>query len=709
MRGAFYRLLLTFVAAGLGIAVWVYSDYAKRTYFKDNLVIIKELQTLETDVSIVESEVLRSSAFLYYNYDTIHQALARVETHLDFLNRNAHIRLPAHAGVLHELSLFVSEFRKYRETIDQHLTLNASLKNSIIYIPALQIRAYDILDVHDPTEQRLLWLISRINASIFVAKNALDTDFVGEIKSYRKELRAIAPFVSQEKKRLLETLTLHLDHFFEAFPKYMQTLHRLLDSPIRQHAARIRTRFQETTQAELSSLDQTSRILLTLYLLSLAIVVVFIFHTQRENRRLFGLKSKLECSLVTDTLTGLKNRTAFQQRKEKMLAPCLVLINIDRFKHINEFYGAQIGDIVLRKTADRLRSILAKQSGEEVFRLGGDDFGVLCEQDQTDVDFEALARCYHDALDGFHVEAEGVRIDLAFTLGLSRESDRLFETADMALKFAKRSQRKLHTVYSDEIDQRESIESNIKTIQTVRDALAEDRILPYFQPIYNIRKHQTTRHEALARIEPQHEGDDVLAPFHFLDAAKEAKLSGRITLEILRKTLGIVQKHAGTFSVNISAADVEDLDNRNEIIALLEAAGDLSGRIVFEILESEEIGDYEAMDDFIRSVKRFGCEVAIDDFGSGYSNFEKILKLDIDYLKLDGSLIKKIDYDRHTEWIVRTILEFARHAGFKSVAEYVHSKAVYDKVVELGFDYAQGYFIGKPTREVDAGRRVEIG
>jgi EAL domain-containing protein (putative c-di-GMP-specific phosphodiesterase class I) len=179
--------------------------------------------------------------------------------------------------------------------------------------------------------------------------------------------------------------------------------------------------------------------------------------------------------------------------------------------------------------------------------------------------------------------------------------------------------------------------------------------------------------------------------------ANEAKLGGKITQRILAETLRTAGEHDYLFSVNLTAADVESDEERSRIVRLLEANPHSAPRIIFELLESEEFEDYDAVDDFINRVKRHGCKVAIDDFGSGYSNFEKTLKMDIDLLKIDGSLVRRIDHDRHSELIVRTILDFTRYAGIETVAEYVHSRTVFEKVRSLGFDYAQGYFIGKPA------------
>jgi len=119
--------------------------------------------------------------------------------------------------------------------------------------------------------------------------------------------------------------------------------------------------------------------------------------------------------------------------------------------------------------------------------------------------------------------------------------------------------------------------------------------------------------------------------------------------------------------------------------------------ITFEILETNEILNYTKVSNFIKKIKAFNCSVAIDDFGSGYSNFEQVLKLDIDYIKIDGSLIKNIDTNKENEIVTKTIISFAKELGVKTIAEFVSNEAIFDKVKMLGIDYAQGYYIGKPA------------
>jgi EAL domain-containing protein (putative c-di-GMP-specific phosphodiesterase class I) len=271
---------------------------------------------------------------------------------------------------------------------------------------------------------------------------------------------------------------------------------------------------------------------------------------------------------------------------------------------------------------------------------------------------------------------------------------KLFETADMALKTVKSSKRKRYAIYDPSLDVSETIASNIYALKQLKMAIVRNAVIPYFQPIIDLESGEALKYEALARLQIK-EGETI-TPYHFIEAAKQAKLSGIITTRILKKTLEIARRTGATFSVNLSAEDITSGHDQKRIFSLLEAYDDVSSRIIFEILETEEIEDYEIISDFIRRAKRFGCQISIDDFGSGYSNFEKLLQLDIDVIKIDGSLIKHVDHNTHAELVVRTIVDFAKGAQLETVAEFVHSKAVLEKVRALDIDYAQGFYLGEP-------------
>jgi diguanylate cyclase (GGDEF)-like protein len=467
--------------------------------------------------------------------------------------------------------------------------------------------------------------------------------------------------------------------------------------------------FQKNAQKELMDLNETNRLLLALYLVSLTVIIYYIVKTQEENRRLEALKESLEHSLVTDALTKLGNRNAFQRDVEELYTPALILINIDRFKHINEFYGSQIGDRVLQEVALELGTIVPQNLKAKLYRLGGDDFGILFEFHRLNGrSLDHLLHYFHQTLEAHTIPIDDLEIDLDFTLGASAEKGELFETAGMALSHAKASSNQSYLVYDRSIDRRKKIAENITSIRHLRHALAEEHLLPYYQPIVSLKNPSQKKYEALARIEVLESGE-VITPASFMAMARESKLSAQITDEILGKTLQIARENPDSiFSINLSTRDIEDPRSRRHIIQTIREHIDLAPRLVIEILESDEVDNYETVAEFIAEVKRYGCKIAIDDFGSGYSNFEKLLKMDIDMIKIDGSLITKIDHDRHSELIVRTILDFAKYAELETVAEFVHSKSIFEKVSKMGFDYAQGFYLGEPSKSLDSYRHIPV-
>jgi len=151
------------------------------------------------------------------------------------------------------------------------------------------------------------------------------------------------------------------------------------------------------------------------------------------------------------------------------------------------------------------------------------------------------------------------------------------------------------------------------------------------------------------------------------------------------------------FSINLSIEDIMSSKIFNYILQKLKENKETARRLTFELLESEAVKDFKKVDRFIGEIRRYGVKVAIDDFGSGYSNFSYVTKINTDYIKIDGSLIADIDVDEASLIVVETIVSFAKKLGLKTIAEYVHSSVVLDKVKELGIDYSQGFYIDEPS------------
>ncbi|NCD13479.1 MAG: EAL domain-containing protein, partial [Epsilonproteobacteria bacterium] len=225
----------------------------------------------------------------------------------------------------------------------------------------------------------------------------------------------------------------------------------------------------------------------------------------------------------------------------------------------------------------------------------------------------------------------------------------------------------------------------------------KDRIVPFFQPIINVNTGEIEKFETLMRI--QKEGQEHYLPSEFLEIAKHSKIYSKLSMALIQKAFETFQISSNGFSINLSYLDMTNIVTKTFILEKL-AEFNVGSWVIFEILESDGIENYEAIASFIDDVKAYGAKIAIDDFGSGYSNFERLNELRVDYIKIDGSLIKNIDRNEDTKIIVKNIVNFAKELGISTIAEYVHSAEVLQCVKEIGVDYAQGYYIGKPSSRI---------
>lgn len=235
---------------------------------------------------------------------------------------------------------------------------------------------------------------------------------------------------------------------------------------------------------------------------------------------------------------------------------------------------------------------------------------------------------------------------------------------------------------------------NIKIIKLIKDAINDDGIVSYFQPIINNKSGQIEKYESLVRLISNKR---VYKPAYFLDIAKEEKYYHEITHIILVNSLNILLKCDQEISINISIKDIENINTQTVILKLIDKYKEYAHRIIFEILEDEDTKDHHTIVEFITKLKIYGIKVALDDFGTGHSNFERILYYKPDILKIDASLIKNIDTDPRSQSIVRSIFEFASKEGIETIAEGVDSMHVQQVVSEIGICYSQGFYFGAPV------------
>ena len=405
---------------------------------------------------------------------------------------------------------------------------------------------------------------------------------------------------------------------------------------------------------------------------------------------------ELRRQLYIDTLTGLPNRFSLLNDVANITNGALLILNIDDFKEINDFYGHVAGDQILKDFSNKLTDMFCNDFNVAVNRLSGDEFTLLFMQKPSLENFTQIAKKVVFDIEKTLFLYKNSEVGIRVTIGGSYEIKRGLERADIALKSAKKQQ-KPFLLYDENLNIEEQYKNNMGWVKALKIAIKKSMIVPYFQPIFDNKSNKIISYECLVRLID--ENSNVIGPYKFLTVAKKSKLYSKLTKIMVDKSCKFFEHLDYDFSINISIDDILNKDTvafiKNKIVKY-----GVEKRVVFEILETEEIGNYKEISNFINEMKELGCKIAIDDFGSGYSNFEYLLQLNIDYIKIDGSLIKNIDKDIHAQIVVETVVSFAKKLHLIVVAEYVHNEEVYEKVKELNIDRSQGFFLCEPQAQI---------
>jgi len=407
--------------------------------------------------------------------------------------------------------------------------------------------------------------------------------------------------------------------------------------------------------------------------------------------------AELRKQLFIDDLTQLPNRRKlFKDIKKTNNDGALLILNIDDFKEINDFYGQNVGDYILIEFAKRLKNLVKDEKNISISRLSGDEFALFFQRKPSHRSFMRVVNTLSKEIEKMLFVYKQNEIYISVTIGATLNPNEMLEKADIALKLAK-EHKKYFLLYDEKLDVERQYKENMEWVKKLKSAIKEDRIMPYFQPIFDTKTQKVVSYECLIRLIDT--DGSVISPYKFLTIAQKSKLYPQLTQIMIEKSCQYFQHRDTTFSVNLSINDILDVD----IVAYIQKSVkkyDVSNKIVFEILETEGIENYEEVSSFILSMKRLGCKISIDDFGSGYSSFEHILKLDIDYIKIDGSLIKNLETDENSLIVVETIVDFAKRLHLVIVAEFVHNQAVFEIVKSLDIERVQGFYLGEPDKEI---------
>jgi len=417
---------------------------------------------------------------------------------------------------------------------------------------------------------------------------------------------------------------------------------------------------------------------------------------EEKTQELRSQNEKLYYQLHTDRLTSLKNRKSLLRDLEKVDKPILLIIDIDSFKSINDLYGEHIGNLVIVAVAKILKKFV-KNIECDLYRVGADQFALMKEAELDKLKCENTINSILKEINSepLNIVDYDIVIRVNVTIGVSQERVNTLESAGMALRKAK-TNRLPFLIYSDKYSMDAEYKNDVKWTKIIENAIKTNGVIVYYQPIVDA-KGNILKYEALIRIE---DNGTVYPPILFLDIAKKVKFYPQLTKIVIKKAFETAQSKQISININLSIEDVVNL----EIIKFIEDElnkRDVASFITFELLESESITDLKKVISFIDNVKQLGCKIAIDDFGSGYSNFAYLLKFEPDYIKIDGSLVKNIHYDNSSYLITKSINDFAHSLGMKTVAEFVHCEEVFKLLQTMEIDEYQGFYFSEPLEEIE--------
>jgi diguanylate cyclase (GGDEF)-like protein len=417
---------------------------------------------------------------------------------------------------------------------------------------------------------------------------------------------------------------------------------------------------------------------------------------------------KLQLIATTDELTGLGNREHFSEVVQERIATArdsgsrfaVLLMDLDRFKEINDTLGHHYGDLLLRELGPRLTSAIG--DGGFVARLGGDEFGILLAEDTDDpaVLDVIMTRLFKSVSQPFMIDE--LSLEVGASVGVARfpkdgaDSHGLLRCADIAMYTAKEAQTD-YKIYTEEQD--EHSKQRLGVLSGIRHALVQDEIVVHYQPIIDLDDLRVRGAEGLVRW--QHPEHGLLPPGAFVQTVEQTGLIGPLTRHVLERSIAQCAawrtdgRHMSV-AVNLSVRNLLDRDLPKEIERLLSVYGLPPEALQLEITESMIMSDPERALATVSRLSALGVRLSVDDFGTGYSSLANLRKMPIDELKIDRSFVSPMLRNESDLIIVRSTINLGHDLGLNVIAEGVEDSSTLEELAQLGCDLAQGYHVSKP-------------
>jgi len=398
--------------------------------------------------------------------------------------------------------------------------------------------------------------------------------------------------------------------------------------------------------------------------------------------------------LIKDSETQLFNRHKLTADLLHTSAVSLSVLHIKNYRTILNYYGLESAMALLQSIILHLK----KEPDLKIYRIADSQLALMTPQ-KPKAYFESLLL----ELNTLHINYDSVDLHPFVYAGISRitHDNKELEQATLALQHALDNRVSTPIYYEERFDQSQNIHENLLWAGRLKEALEEDRIQPYFQPIYNLKSQKIEKFEALVRIV---EGTKSLSPFYFLQSAEKMGRMHEITMIMIEKVYTVAAQHpALTFSINLSFKDIQEPRIMDFLIKQLVVAKIKAKQIVIELLETENVDDQLECSRYFEILKKEGFAIAIDDFGTGHSNFANLSIMSVDFIKIDGLFIKDIVHDTNALAITKSINTFAKVMQAQSIAEYVEDEETLQLLKDLEIDFIQGYVISEavPAQKIN--------
>ena len=419
---------------------------------------------------------------------------------------------------------------------------------------------------------------------------------------------------------------------------------------------------------------------------------------------------RIEHLALHDSLTELPNRHSLQRQIEFALQSggvgALLFLDIDHFKYVNDNLGHRMGDQLIVGVGSVLRDAMRNVNGE-LFRLGGDEFAIHLPAALRKEAIDAAERAL-DAVRRYRFQAGDNKVisNLAASAGIAlypfhgADVLALMSNVDIAMYQAKDLGRNRHILFDQASDSLRSTHRRIHWAKKLRDALDEDRLVLFQQPVVRLKNGKPVHHEILVRIRDDNGG--FILPGNFIEIAESLGLIQEIDMRVVEKLLAFLRSSGQAdrklrYFVNLSRVSISDRHWIQRFMAMLKGSGVNPNQLVFEITETAAMSEIDVTLTFIKHLKEMGCRFALDDFGAGFSSFYYLKRFDVDYLKIDGGFIRDLATDEGSRIFVRALNDVAHGLDKQVIAEWVETPEVLNLLMGMGTQFGQGFLFQRPT------------